>query len=310
MNKISVKYLDYKKSIHGSAYGCFLIKNLEINQSITLGNYFRRTLLNDLKGIAITGIRISNIQHEFSIIPGVREDVLELLLNLKGIILKGNVIKSQIGRLKICGPAIITAGSILLPKNIEIINPNHYIMTLSTSSCIEIEFLIESGTGYKLATQTFSEIEKDFLQIDATFMPIQKINFKAENLSKNKEQLYIDIWTNGSISPINAFLLALQISINNFSIISQELSNKKKKISSKMKIAEYDEMNLEKLELSVRTYNCLKRAGINNIGLLLNYSKQDLLEIRSFGKKSLENVNNNLYNKFGINLNEKNILYN
>nr|BBC77670.1 RNA polymerase alpha subunit [Nitzschia sp. NIES-3576] len=310
MKNIFIEHLYSKKNKYGITYGSFLIKGLEINQGITIGNYFRRVLLNDIDGIAISGIRFSDITHEFSIIPGVREDILEILLNVKGIILKGNVIKNQVGRLKVQGPAIITAGSIILPKNIKIINPNHYIMTLSTSSYIEIEFLIESGTGYKLSSQTFSEIEKDFLQLDAVFMPVQKVNFNVEIDSNNKEKLYIDIWTNGSISPVKAFLLATEISLNTFSAFNKKLSKTKEEIPLKREIAQYDEMGLEKLDLSVRIYNCLKRANINTIGLLLKCSKKNLLNIRSFGEKSFEKVSEKLYNKLGITLNEKNSIYN
>jgi DNA-directed RNA polymerase subunit alpha len=205
MNNISIKCLKSEKIESGACYGQFLINGLKPGQGITIGNQLRRVLLGDLGGIAISAVRIAGVSHEFSTIPGVREDILEILLNLKGIILKSNTKDLQFGRLKVQGPTVITADLIQLPSNLEIINPNHYIATISTSNILEIEFKFEYGTGYKLASQIFSDETDNYLQLDTIFMPVQKVDFKIENVydtgNNITERLFIDIWTNGSISP-------------------------------------------------------------------------------------------------------------
>jgi len=208
MNNFYIKCLKSEKIESGSMYGQFVIKSLSPGQGITVGNLLRRVLLSDLGGTAITGVRIAGVRDEFSTISGVREDILEILLNLKGIILKSKLTDAKFGRLYIKGPAVVTANSIQLPSDVEIVNSNHYIATISTSNVLEIELKIESGTGYKLAGQTFCNKSQDYLQIDAIFMPVQKVDFKIENVYDNSnyltERLFLDIWTNGSISPEDA----------------------------------------------------------------------------------------------------------
>ena len=197
--------LKSEKIESGAMYGQFLIDSLSSGQGITIGNLLRRVLLADLQGTAITGVRIAGVKDEFSLIPGVREDILEILLNLKGIILKSKTTNSTIWAFTVQGPAVITASSIQLPPEIKIINPNHYIATISNSHILEIEFKIESGTKYRLANELFSDKFEDFIETDAIFMPVQKVDFKIENVYDNsnniKERLFIDIWTNGSITP-------------------------------------------------------------------------------------------------------------
>src|SRR5210317_2608595 len=150
-------------------YSKFIIGPLEKGQGTTLGNALRRTLLSDLEGAAIVAVRIAGVSHEFSTIPGVREDVLEILLNLKEIVFRTETREPQFGRLKIQGPAVVTADLIQLPPNLEIVNPNQYIMTISTANILEIEFKFEYGTGYKLASQTFLEEDENYLQLDTIF---------------------------------------------------------------------------------------------------------------------------------------------
>ena len=154
MNNISIKCLKSEKIQSGACHGQFLISSLKPGQGITIGNQLRRVLLGDLGGIAISAVRIAGVTHEFSTIPGVREDILEILLNLKGIVFKSKTQEIQFGRLKVQGPTVVTADLIQLPSDLEIINPNHYIATISTSNILEIEFKFEYGTGYKLAEQT------------------------------------------------------------------------------------------------------------------------------------------------------------
>ena len=292
----------------GQMYGQFLIDSLSLGQGITIGNLLRRVLLGDLTGTAITGIRIAGVKDEFSLIPGIREDILEILLNLKGIILKSEIAGRQFGRLRVHGPAVITASSIEMPPEIEIINPTHYIATISTSYIVEIEFKIESGTKYQLANELFSDKFEDFIEIDAIFMPVQKVDFKVENIYDNsngtKERLIIDIWTNGSISPEQAIFSGSNLIINLFkSLNEQKIKKEKENLIEKNHIKPidpYTHIAIEELQLSVRPYNCLKRAQINTIGDLLNYSPEKLLELKNFGRKSADEVFATLKNKLGI----------
>jgi len=307
-SNLLVECLKSEKIDSGSMYGQFLINSLSPGQGITVGNLLRRVLLSDLKGTAITGVRIAGIKDEFSLIPGVREDILEILLNLKGIILKSDISNRQFGRLRLTGPTVITASSIQLPSEIKIINPNHYIATISSSHIVEIEFKIESGTKYRLANELFSEKFEDFIETDAIFMPVQKVDFKVENVYDNlnniKERLFLDVWTNGSISPEQAILSGSNLIIELFkSITKHKIKKEHETIKEKNKIKPidpYTRMPIEELQLSVRPYNCLKKAQIHTIGDLLKYSPEKLLELKNFGRKSAHEVFTTLKNKLGI----------
>ena len=308
MTNISIKCLKLEKTYSGSCHGQFLINSLHPGQGLTIGNQLRRVLLGDLGGLAISAVRIAGVSHEFSTIPGVREDVLEILLNLKGIIFKSKVHDAQFGRLKVQGPSIITADLIQLPSNIEIVNPNHYIATISTSDILEIEFKFEYGVGYKLASQIFSAEAENYIQLDTIFMPVQKVDFKIENIYYNvndiKERLVLDIWTNGSILPNEALKSAAQIIINLFtSLIHNEDTNENNQLEKQTHshtIEPYTNIAIEELQLSVRAYNCLKKAQINTVGDLLQYSPEKLQELKNFGRKSADEVFSTLKNKLGI----------
>jgi DNA-directed RNA polymerase subunit alpha len=308
MNNISIKCLKSEKIQSGTCHGQFLINSLRPGQGITIGNQLRRVLLGDLGGVAISAVRIAGVSHEFSTIPGIREDILEILLNLKGIVLKSKTQETQFGRLKIQGPCVITADLIQLPPNLGIVNSNHYIATISTSNILEIEFKFEYGIGYKLASQTFSDETDNFLQLDTVFMPVQKVDFKIENVydtaNNITERLFIDIWTNGSISPNDALESAAQIIIDLFTLL---INNKDMNESSQLKtkarsinMEPYTNIAIEELQLSVRAYNCLKKAQINTVGDLLQYSPEKLQELKNFGRKSADEVFSTLKNKLGI----------
>lgn len=308
MNNISIKCLKSEKIQSGACHGQFIINFLKPGQGITIGNLLRRVLLGDLGGMAISAVRIANITHEFSTIPGVREDVLEILLNLKGIVLKSKTKEVQFGRLKIQGPSVITADLIQLPSDLEVVNPNHYIATLSTSNILEIEFRFEYGTGYKLGMQTFLDEADNYLQLDTIFMPVQKVDFKIENVydtaNNISERLFIDIWTNGSISPNEALESASQIIIAVFTLlINTKTINNNNQLEPKnesISIEPYTNIAIEELQLSVRAYNCLKKAQINTVGDLLQYSPEKLQELKNFGRKSSDEVFSTLKNKLGI----------
>jgi len=308
MNNIAIKCLKSEKIESGACHGQFLINGLKSGQGITIGNQLRRVLLNDLGGVAISAVRIAGISHEFSTIPGVREDILEILLNLKGIVVKSNTQSSEFGRLKIQGPAVVTADLIQLPSNLEIVNPNHYVLTISTSNVLEIEFKFEYGVGYKLASQALLEENENYLQLDTIFMPVQKVDFRIENIydSNNNitERVFLDLWTNGSLSPTEALKSAAQFTIDLFESLLENKDNEKKdKLEPKnrsISIEPYTNIAIEELQLSVRAYNCLKKAQINTVGDLLQYSPEKLQELKNFGRKSSDEVFSTLKNKLGI----------
>ena len=308
MNNIFIKCLKSEKLESGSSHGQFLIHSLKSGQGITIGNQLRRVLLGDLGSIAISAVRIAGVNHEFSTIPGVREDILEILLNLKGIIFKSKTKNTKFGYLKIQGPTVITADLIQLPSDLEVVNPNHYIATISTSNILEIEFKFEYGTGYKLASHIFTEDNDNFLQLDTIFMPVQKVDFTIENVydtgNNITEQVFIDIWTDGSISPNEALKSAAQIIIDLFiSLVSDKETIEKDQLQTKTRsisIEPYTNIAIEELQLSVRAYNCLKKAQINTVGDLLQYSPEKLQELKNFGRKSADEVFSTLKNKLGI----------
>jgi DNA-directed RNA polymerase subunit alpha len=308
MSNLSITCLNAQTIESGAYHGQFLIDSLKSGQGITIGNQLRRVMLNDLGGTAISAIRIAGVSHEFSTIPGVREDILEILLNLKEIIIKSEIQTPQFGRLKIQGPAVVTADLIQFPSTVTIINPHQYIMTIATSNILEIEFKLEYGTGYRLAFQTFVEESENYLQLDSVFMPIQKVDFKIENvydkINTISERLFLDVWTNGSISPTDAVKTAAQLTIDLFtSLIETKEPDTQMEIPSKTSssiIKPYTNIAIEELHLSVRAYNCLKKAQINTVGDLLQYSPEQLQELKNFGRKSADEVFSTLKNKLGI----------
>jgi DNA-directed RNA polymerase subunit alpha len=296
----------YVKSIveeSGHLTGHFILTNLTVGQGLTLGNALRRVLLANLEGTAITAIRIPNASHEFSLIPGVREDILEILLNLKQIILKTTSEEKISGKIIAKGPGIITANCLKFDQNVEIINPNQYIAAISTAQDIEFDILVEKGVGYQLADQT-EQKAPDFLQLDAVFMPIVKVNYKINNIyvshNKTTESLLLEITTNGTITPEKAVSKAAKKLMLWFSNLTNEENLKPEQITLQQPIPQPEVILIEELQLPVRAYNCLKRAGINSVDELVQYSQEEIKEIKNFGKKSADEVFQALKKKFNI----------
>lgn len=310
MTPFQIECIESRTKSTREHYGHFILEPLNKGQGITIGNSLRRTILSDLQGTAIVAVRIAGVNHEFSTITGVREDVLEIILNLKEVILKSYSSETQIGRVKVQGPAIVTTGLFDLPPDVEIIDPKQYIATVCNNTIFEMEFKIEQSNGYKLVDKGIDSKSVDFLQIDAIFMPAKKINYKIEeqkiNLTETREKLFIEVWTNGSISPQEAISQGAQIITNlfhpltniNFKAHDNEIENKEKKIN---------QILIEELQLSVRAYNCLKRAQIHSIADLLDYSHEELLEIKNFGQKSADEVIEALKDKLDIHLPQEKI---
>jgi len=296
----------YVKSIveeSGHLTGHFILTNLTPGQGLTLGNALRRVLLANLEGNAITAIRIPNASHEFSLIPGIREDILEILLNLKQIILKTKYTDKISGKIIAKGPGIITANCLKFDNEVEIINPNQYIAAISTAQNIEFDIIAERGVGYQLADQT-EQKAKDFLQIDAVFMPVVKVNYKINNIyvshNKTNESLLLEITTNGSITPEKAVSEAAKKLMIWFSSLTNEENLKPEQIDIQQTIPQPEVILIEELQLPVRAYNRLKRAGINSVDELIQYSQEEIKEIKNFGKKSADEVFQALKKKFNI----------
>jgi len=298
MSNFQFECLELNLQTSTEYFGRFVFKPLDVGHGITIGNILRRVLLTNLPGISIVGVRIAGINHEFSTIPGVREDVLEILLNLKEVIYKSQSEGETFGRLKIQGPAIITASCIDFPSTIEIVNPNQYIATISDNSTVEMEIKLDWGKGYILGESQALEGPLDFLKVDAIFMPVRKVVYYTEKLG-NQEQLILDIWTNGSITPSDAIEIASKTIIHWFKTI-ENLDKTTSKKETNIKQRDLKTIPLEELNLSARAYNGLKRAQINLIGELLNYSLKDLREIKNFGQKSVQEVLDALETRYGV----------
>nr|BDA97937.1 RNA polymerase alpha subunit [Chroomonas collegionis] len=286
-------------------YDKFVLEPLDQGQGITIGNSLRRVLLADLEGTAIVSVRIAGVSHEFSTIPGIREDVLEILLNLKEVVFRTDSKESLIGRLRVQGPAIVTANDFELPSEVLLIDPKQYVATICGNNVLEMEFRIEKGKGYRLVEKGIDETSLDFLQIDSIFMPVKKVNYIVEDVrykqSTLQDRLIIEVWTNGSISPKEAISQSSTILTDLFS----PLKNINFKSDNNTDLEEESKVNqilIEELQLSVRAYNCLKRAQIHSVADLLDYSQEDLLEIKNFGQKSAEEVIDALKKRLGINL--------
>ncbi|MDJ0730507.1 MAG: DNA-directed RNA polymerase subunit alpha [Crocosphaera sp.] len=307
MAQFQIECIESKTQKNQSQYSKFVLEPLERGQGTTVGNALRRVLLANLEGTAVTAIRIGGVNHEFATIPGVREDVLEIMLNMKEIVLKSYTDQPQIGRLVASGAAHITAGQFDLPSEVEVVNPTQPIATLTEGAKLEMEFRIEKGVGYVPVERASDEpTALDFLQIDAVFMPVTKVNYSVESIrgeeGEAKDRLMLEIWTNGSFNPKEALSKAAEILV--------DLFNPLKDLNQlETAVPEYpDEENpqsqipIEELQLSVRAYNCLKRAQINTVADLLDYSQEDLLEIKNFGQKSAEEVIEALQKRLGITL--------
>ncbi len=302
--ELKFKYVKSSIEESGNIVGHFIMSNLLPGQGLTIGNALRRVLLANLEGTAITAIKIPNVSHEFSTIPGIREDILEILLNIKQVVLKTLEKQKFSGKIKAKGPGIITANSIMFDSDVSVVNPNHYIATISAKTVVEFDIIAESGIGYQIANQ-IEEKYPNFLTIDAIFMPVIKVNYRINNLyisyNQTTESLELEITTNGSITPEKALIDASQKLMFWFSNIVDEENLKTISISSnKQIILQHEVILIEELQLPVRAYNCLKRSGINSVDELVKYSQEEIKDIKNFGKKSANEVFQALKNKFNI----------
>jgi DNA-directed RNA polymerase subunit alpha len=304
--QFQIECVESKTHKNQSQYSKFVLEPLERGQGITVGNALRRVLLANLEGAAATAVRIAGVSHEFATISGVREDVLEILLNMKEVVFQSFAAGPQIGRLVATGPDTVTAGQFDLPSEVQVVDKNQYVATLAEGARLEMEFRIERGKGYQSVDRSRDEATAlDFMQIDAVFMPVNKVNYVVEDAlvdgSMSKDRLILDIWTNGSIKPEEALSQAAGIVVELFNPL-KDLTLEAIQEDQQEDEDPTSQIPIEELQLSVRAYNCLKRAQINTVADLLDYSQEDLLEIKNFGQKSAEEVIEALQQRLGITL--------
>jgi DNA-directed RNA polymerase subunit alpha len=297
---IRPKQLQVEKETLSNTYGKFYAEPFERGFGTTLGNSLRRILLSALQGAAITSVRIKGVLHEFSAIQGVTEDVTDIILNLKGVRLKLHSADQALIRIVHKGEGVITAGDILVGHSVEVMNPEHHILTCGKDANLEIELTVKMGKGYVSADRNRDEkAPVGTIPIDAIYSPIKKVNFNVSNARVGQmtdyDKLTLEVWTDGSANPEDAVAYAAKIMKEQLSIFinfdeESEPSQVEESQEEKDKINENLYRTVEELELSVRSANCLKNAGIKLIGELVSKSEAEMLKTQNFGRKSLNEI--------------------
>ncbi len=284
-------------------YGKFVVSPLERGYGVTVGNALRRVLLSSLDGAAVSSIRISDVLHEFSDIPGIREDVVQVMLQIKQLRLKLNGVDSTRMHLEVRGEGVVTAADIIAPSEVEIINPELYLLTVDNPKTrLDIELTVERGRGYSPSNERNGHLPIGELPVDAIFSPVKRVNWEVNNArvgqSTNYDRLMIEIWTDGTISPERALSSAAKIMIEHLRFVAgineETLTiTMEKEVSGSRLSSEMAETPVEALDLSVRVFNSLKRTGITTVGDvldLLEKGEQAVMSIRNFGEKSLDEL--------------------
>ena len=281
-------------------YGRFVAEPLERGYGITLGNALRRILLSTLEGYAVVCAKINDVPHEFMSIEGVKEEVTEIILNIKGIIPKLYCEEPKTVYIEAKGPGIVTAGDIKLDSEVEIINPDHVIATLGEDAVLNIEMVIDRGRGYvgSEVNKKYTQNQPTMLAVDSNFTPVRKVNYTVDNTRVGQitdfDKLTLDVWTNETVTASDAVSMAARI-MNEHLTLFIDLSEKAKNAAIMVEKEETRkekvlEMTIEELDLSVRSFNCLKRASINTVEDLTNKSEEDMMKVRNLGRKSLDEV--------------------
>jgi DNA-directed RNA polymerase subunit alpha len=285
-------------------YAKFVCEPLERGYGITIGNSLRRILLSSLPGSAITGVKIEGVLHEFSTIPNVVEDVPEIIVNLKNVRLKLDKNEEKTLRINFKGEGEVTAGDIITDGTVEILNPDLHIATVADGGSLVMELTAEMGRGYNTAEKNKKENQPlGVLPIDSIYTPVKKVNYSVENTRVGQmvdyDKLTIEVWTDGSLKPYEALSLAAKVMTGHLDLfidLSEATKNTQVMIEKEeFKKEKVLEMAIEELELSVRSFNCLKRANISTVEDLTNKSESDMMKVRNLGKKSLDEVTNKLH---------------
>lgn len=318
--ELKIKTVNTMAGSDGSQYGKFTIEPLERGFGTTIGNALRRVLLSSLEGTAVTSCRIEGITHEYTAIPGVLEDVIDVMLNLKGLAVKMDSSEPQNLRIDVDKPGPVLASDIQLPAGVKVINPDWLICTIADGGSFHADIVVEKGKGYvanDVPRNAKAGASIDMLPIDATFMPIKRVSYEVENTrvgdSIDFDKLTLEIWSNGTVEVTTALSQAAELLIEHFvqiaaisgNVIHREtetfVEDAVEESATQQTSSDEPSITIDELELSVRAYNCLKRASINSMAELLKKSEHDLLNIKNFGKKSSDEVIERLHH-FGLDL--------
>lgn len=289
-------------------YGKFVLEPLKRGYGVTLGNSLRRILLSSIPGAAVTSVKFNGVLHEFSTLPGVLEDTMEIILNLKGLAAKLYTDQPKVVRIEAEGEKEVTAGDIICDNEVEIVNPKLHIATLAPEGKLSVEITLEKGEGYVSAEKNKKENQEvGVIPVDAIFTPITRVNFQVENTRVGQvtdyDRLTLEVWTDGTITPDEAVSTAAQILksyfdlFTNFKPCVEEAKKEEPVVEEQKEIDQsekYLDLTLEEIDLSVRSYNCLKRAGINTVRDLVQRTEEEVMRVRNLGRKSLEEVNQKL----------------
>lgn len=301
MIEIEKPRIDIEELSDDGTYGKFVVEPLERGFGTTLGNSLRRVLLSSLPGVAVKSVKIDGVLHEFSTITGVKEDVTEIVLNIKSLIAKLHGDGPKTVEISAEGPCEVTAGDIKTDSEVEILNPDLHIATLGKDAKLYMELVLDKGRGYISSERNKENMSDEIIgeiAVDSIYTPVIKVNFNVENTrvghSIDYDKLTLDVWTNGVINAQEAVSLAARVLTDHLNLFV-DLSDKGK--STEIMVEKDDdgkekvlEMTIEELDLSVRSFNCLKRAGINTVEDLISKSEEDMMKVRNLGRKSLEEV--------------------
>ena len=301
MIEIERPRIETEEISNDSTYGRFVVEPLERGFGTTLGNSLRRELLSSLPGVAVKSIKIDGVVHEFSTIPGVKDDVTEIVLNIKGLIAKLHCDGPKTVEISAEGPCVVTADSIKCDSEVEVLNPELHIATLGEGAKLYMEITLDKGRGYVSGERNKQNMPQGVigeLAVDSIYTPVLKVNFNVEptrvGQSIDFDKLTLEVWTNGVITAQEAVSLAAKILTDHLTLFV-DLSDKGQSTDTMVVTNDQGkekvlEMTIEELDLSVRSFNCLKRAGINTVEDLLSKSEEDMMKVRNLGRKSLEEV--------------------
>ena len=303
MVEIQKPRIECNENVGDESYGKYVVEPLERGYGTTIGNSLRRILLSSLPGTAVTGIKIAGVQHEFSVIPGIKEDVTEIVLNIKGIVAKLYSEGVKTVYIEASGEGEVTAGDIKTDSDVEILNPDHHLATLGPEATLNMELTLSQGRGYVTADKNKpAQAVIGLIPVDSVYTPVRKVNYFVENTrvgdATDYDKLTLEVWTNGTISARDAVSLGARILVDHFTLFTDlsETMGSKATVVEKAE-AQRDkvlELTIEELDLSVRSFNCLKRANINTVEDLISKTEDEMMKVRNLGRKSLEEVINKL----------------
>ena len=303
MVEIQKPRIECIENVGDESYGKYVVEPLERGYGTTIGNSLRRILLSSLPGTAVTTIKIAGVQHEFSVIPGIKEDVTEIVLNIKGIIAKLYSEGTKTVYIEAAGEGVVTAGDIKADSDVEILNPDHPIATLGPDATLNMELTLAQGRGYVTADRNKpAQTIIGIIPVDSVYTPVRKVNYFVENTrvgdATDYDKLTLEVWTNGTISARDAVSLGARILVDHFTLFT-DLSDTRGSKATVVEKAEAQrdkvlELTIEELDLSVRSFNCLKRANINTVEDLISKTEDEMMKVRNLGRKSLEEVINKL----------------